>query len=247
MGITQTITGSDIDEALTAVVENHAPVILTFRQNNAWASQRGHAVEADGKRVLVVVPANENLENHLFPGVDVGVSFNLGSRKYIFAAGLQKKMPLQDHEGEQVLAVMLEKPAEVQRIERRNAVRANVPAGEIVRASFWPGGTTAKPDKLSPACPTWSGKVLDLSVGGFQLRTHVVATTFFQPRDVVGVCLSFDALAKSVNVNAVLCHHQQEGNGMATIGFEFIDLDQTPEGLLALELIGDKVTEYIEE
>jgi hypothetical protein len=34
---------------------------------------------------------------------------------------------------------------------------------------------------------------------------------------------------------------------MATIGFEFIDLDQTPEGLLALELIGDKVTEYIEE
>ncbi|MFP4054335.1 MAG: PilZ domain-containing protein [Phycisphaerae bacterium] len=247
MALSQTITGRDIDEALQGVAEANAPVIITFRKNNAWSSQKGHAVEADGKRVLVVVPASEDLETHLFPGVDVGVSFNLGSRKYIFAAALQKRMNLQDHEGEQVLALMLDRPEQVQRVERRRAVRAGVPAGEIVRASFWPGGVKAKPDKLSPACPTWSGKVLDLSVGGFQLRTHVVATTFFQSRDVVGVCLSFDALAKSVNVDAVVCHSQSEGNGMATIGFEFLELDQSPEGLLALQLIGEKVTEYVDK
>ncbi len=246
MSLAQSITGNAVHEALRAIVESRKSLVVTYRKNTAWASLKAQAAEmSEGYLTLVAASAVE-VPSGLKTPCEVGVSFNLGSRKYIFPTTLMDVELVEGASSGAFHALTIEYPDSVQRIERRKSVRAGVPREEIVRASFWPGGARNRPEQLTPACPIWPGKVTDLSVGGFQMRTHVVATTYFQPNDIVGVCLSFDALAKSVTVNAVLCRSQLEGDGMALMGFEFLGLDESPEGLMALELIGSKVTDYLQ-
>ncbi len=242
----QMISGQEIVDTLAQIVSTRAEVIVTFRRANTWQSIRGKAADARGDTFIAVIPDSHDAGQYLRDNTDVGVSFTIGSRKFLFASTVQEQLVLPEENEVRYFAISLSVPDEVQRIERRRAVRGNIPPEEIVRASFWPGGVGNKPGKLDPSRPTWAGKVTDLSVGGFQVRTHAVATTFFETNDIVGVSLSFEAVGKAVPVNAAVCHCQLEGNGMALMGFQFIDLDSSPEGLLALQLIGEKVREYVD-
>ena len=83
------------------------------------------------------------------------------------------------------------RPSRMQRLQRRAYIRAEVPPNRIVRASFWLGGRTAEPTGGSPTTPVWSGRVVNLSAGGFQLHTDAAAASDVEIGDAVGVRVVF--------------------------------------------------------
>jgi len=86
----------------------------------------------------------------------------------------------------------------------------------------------------------WSGRVTDISLGGFQMRTHKSGMDFYEAGDLVGACLKFDEDASLLLLDAQFRHGQADG-AMALLGFRFLGLEKDPDSADALEAIIRKI------
>ena len=98
----------------------------------------------------------------------------------------------------------------------------------------------------SPTTPVWAGKVTNISAGGFQLLTDASACDELDTGDNVGVRLLLGMGDQAVFTNAQI-RYLESKDDKAVIGFQFIGLDQTPEGRESLSLISSRVSEFQHE
>jgi len=245
MATLQQLTGRQVDEALAAAVERQTPATLTIRAGRAWANFHSRILALrDGHLWLELPTADEDGGPSwpaFAPADKVGVAFKLKHHKHIFTAtvaGMEVGSG-----GKADAELKLCSPARMHRMQRRAFVRADVPPQRVVRASFWLGGLEAEPAGTTPENPVWTGRVLNISAGGFQLSLGGAAPKDMEPGDSVGVRISFGAGEETVYAEAQF-RHIQRANGEAHLGFQFVALAQTPEGKHALELIGTKAAEF---
>lgn len=244
MATLQELSIRQIDEAIQAAVDRQVPATITVRLDPGWETYHSHFVALDQGHICVELPRSpDGRPLHGFaPAEKAGVSFKLKHHKHTFTgtvAGLEAR-PMPD--GQELPIIRICSPTRMHRMQRRAFTRAVVPEGRVVRASFWPGGREAEPSPPSPDRPLWSGRVINLSAGGFQLRMPHDAADQLQPGQIVGVRIWLGAGEEPVYADAQF-RHRQAADGDVRLGFQFIGLAQTVDGRRALQAIGSKVGE----
>ena len=239
MSAIQELTNQQVDEVLAVAVDRRVPVTLTAQRGRSWQVSAARALARRDEHLLLELAADpQGQVGRFIPAENIGVSFKMKHHKHIFTATV---VAMEQGPAGEVLVVC--RPSRMQRLQRRAYVRAVVPLNRIVRASFWLGGRNAEPTGGSPSTPVWSGRVVNISVGGFQLHVEAAAIQDVESGDTVGVRIVFGMGEQSIYADAEVRHAESVGS-RAMIGFRFAGLDQTHEGRAAMQLIAAKVAEY---
>lgn len=245
MAVLQELSAKQIDEVIHAAAEREIPAIITISREGSWANLHSRILAIRDSHLLLELPAfyPGEIPHEFVPAERIGISFKLKHHKHILAARLvaQERVVTDDGTEVPVLATVL--PSRMQRLQRRAFLRVHVPANRIVRASFWLGGCSMEPAGTSPDRPVWSGQVVNLSAGGFQLSADPVSVEGLETGETVGVRLVFGTDGETIYSDAQFRHMEIE-RGRAMLGFQFIGLTETPEGRVALQMLSAKVGEF---
>jgi len=244
----QHLDNRQIDEAILAASQRQVPVTITVRKDGGWANLRSRLLATrDGHLWLAIPTGDDGTGWHEFhPADKAGVSFKLRHHKHIFTGTVAcvDEADLPDGSRERVLQVC--SPTRMQRLQRRAFQRVDVPPNRIVRVSLWIGGRQSEPVGGGAEQPIWTGRVLNLSAGGFQAICDDEAAAALDVGETVGVRLRFGAEEAVVYADAQYRHHQPGSEG-SCLGFQFVGLGQTPEGRQALQAITLKTAQYQRE
>jgi len=243
----QDMTQEQISDVLQAAIDRQVPVTVTLKRESGWVNCHTRILAVHDPHVLLggLEPHDGNETPHIHPAEKVGLSFKLKHYKHIFtvtAVGSDNNSPEKSAGASQTLLVCF--PNSMHRLQRRAFMRAEVPHGRVVRASFWRGVQGDEPDKPGIDQPVWSGRITNLSAGGFQ----IVSSGDFEegdlePDDTVGVRLAFEAGSESVYADAQF-RRLDRVDGKILLGFQFIGLAQDRQGRRGLQYISAKVAEY---
>ena len=244
MSVLQELNPMQMSEALIAICEKHIPITVMLRRGQTWLNLRSRFLGIEGARLIFDMPHNEAGEplDDLVPAEKLGVSFKHKHHKHLFNTTVLKLRDCEDGTGGagKLLAGC---PTAMQRIQRRAYFRSSVPPNRMVRVSFWFGGSETEPSGTNPEQPVWSGKVEDISAGGFQARTRDDVALVLDTGDMVGLRMTFGMSAETLFADAQFRHAIPAEQG-TLMGFQFIALGQSPEGKNAMRIVGAKVSEY---
>ena len=253
MAFLQNLSIEQINEAVAAAVERSVPATITIRSSAGWIKLRSRAMAAKDGYLWVKAPTTDpdGQAYPLAPADKVGLSFKLKHYKHMCLLTVAGSSKLADEQGNSPSVLRLCLPSKMQRLQRRAYVRAEVPENRVVRASFWLGGIQSEPAGTRPDRPVWSGRVVDISAGGFRFCTEGRACEYLEIDDIVGVRLVFGAGRETIFVDAQFRHAEatsagpdQPENLKALLGFQFIGLSHSAEGREALKTISARVGEF---
>jgi hypothetical protein len=224
MAFLQELAPAEIEEVLDLLAESNLLVALTVRYQGRWVTFRTRAIAQSGGVLWVEQPKTDHLPTPYDFAVDgqVGVSFSVSHRKFVFAAKTLGCEIYRPDEEKKSTALMLEVPKVMHKVERRLHDRLDMSSDEAVRASFWLGGWEARPEQASVDAPVWSGRVLNVSGGGLLVRASYEAAKYVEVGDILGVDIKFGLSGQSVFVDAQLRHCARDGE-MALVGLQFVE------------------------
>lgn len=242
MPVLQELNHREISQVISSAADRCVPVTVTVRSEQQWMYLHSRVVGARNQCLLVEMPMTDKGNVHEFAtSEEVGLSLKLKHHKYLFLSSVVDRLGSDD--GADGPLLVLSRPARMQRLQRRAYVRAEVPAGLVVRGAFWLGGRECEPAGTSPDRPVWQGRVTNLSAGGFSLRTSDESIGVLESGYVVGVRLRFGVGREAFFADAMIRHITVE-DGQFVVGFQFLGLEHTDEGKEVLMTISRKVSEY---
>jgi len=239
MAILQELNQREIGQVLLSAAERAVPVSITLRSGDTWSALSGRLTALRGEDLLLQLAPDQPADAPpLTTGLGIGISLKLKHHKYLFVAGVLEQW----QEGSERLLVVSH-PSRMQRLQRRAFLRAAVPPGWVVRAAFWIGGVKNEPPGATPERPVWNGRLIDLSAGGFSLRTIDPTVGVLEIGDLMGVRIVFGVGEQAVYADVSLRHVDLEQGG-AVVGFQFLGLEHSDVGKDALRIISRKVADY---
>lgn len=247
MPLLQELETAQIDEALVGAAERQVPLTVTIRDGETWVNLHSRALSFEGGYLLVEHPreGDDAAWREFAPGCKIGLSFKLKHYKHLSSATVKGPAQYKLDDGTSIGVLSICCPLHMQRVQRRAYLRADVPEGKIVRASFWRGSKESEPAGPNPETPVWSGRVGNLSAGGFQLIGGSDLQAALEEGDMVGVRISFGAGDLTLYADAMFRHLDDEGPDQCLLGFQFMGLDQTSQGRQSLKQIFYKVSEFL--
>ena len=245
MATLQELTHQQIEESIRAGAERTVPATVTIRDGSSWANLQSRLMGLEGEHLLIAMPVPHACEKprDFAPADKIGLSFKLKHHKHIFTATVAGVGEIGGNGTPAAPGLRVCWPTRMHRMQRRAFLRVDVPPSRLVRASFWLGGSAAEPSGTSVNAPVWSGRVTNLSAGGFQLLTQDRALESLEVGDTVGVHLMFGAGGENVSADAQFRHVDRLEEGLM-MGFQFLGLAQTPQGRKALHAISGKVGSF---
>lgn len=243
----QDLDFQQIAEAIQDAVAKNIPLSLSV-QNGGWTCLHTRFVAIQDEHILVEPPITPDGAPYEFvPADKVALSFKLKHHKYLSHARVAGQARYTFDDGEPMPVLSLCYPPHMQRLQRRSFARVSVPAGKIVRVSFWPGGQEAEPTGPSDNTPLWSGIVQDISAGGMRALVHDDEPPAVEIGQTIGLHISFGPGESSICCDAQFRHCDQESgqpNPTWSLGFQFVGLAATPEGMKTMRQIGKKMSEF---
>jgi len=222
-----------------------AEVVVTARFRNRWAVFTSQLLEQDDGVLRFSLPGGVQAASpeEVIRDQTVGLSFRAGNHRYFFSARVASFGRHTNRDGLKVPMFEVPTPREMTRLSRRIYERIDVPTECRARATIWPGGRETSIEEGSPERPTWSGRLANLSVGGFQMATESGPLSFFQAGDLVGARLLLQAGDEPVNVDAQFRYGMPDGS-MSLLGFAFIALDERDDAREFLQKVLDAIQRY---
>jgi c-di-GMP-binding flagellar brake protein YcgR len=245
MGLLEELSSTYIDAVLDTVVSHCVPLVVTVREDERWTAHRSRFLAVrDGSVVIEAPIAGEQSAPHEFvPGERLWLTFRLRRYKYVCDAIVAGFERVRQKEDEPAGALVISRPAGMQRVQRRSSYRAVVPGEDEIWAWFGVGDFSAEERPPSSEWPMWQGALTNLGVGGFEMVSEDAAACGVDVGDRVGVCLVFEAEGKTVTCEAQIRRIRCQGR-QAVLGMQFVDLAETRRGRKALEFLCAKVEQY---
>jgi hypothetical protein len=236
-----------IEEAVDAAVDKCIPLTLAV-DTDGWKNLHSRFIDMDGTHIFVEPGIDRaGVPQEFVPAEKVAMSFKLKHHKYLASARVVGLRPYTLDDGTQIPVLSLCFPTHMQRVQRRAFSRVEVPPGRVVRVSFWEGSKDTEPVVALAEFPVWSGRVVDISAGGFRAVFTDCKELTIEPGERVGVRIAFGAGEDSVYADAQFRHVDDAGDEDPThtgLGFQFLGLPHTPEGRDVLRLIAQKVADF---
>lgn len=237
MATLRDLTIAQIDEAIAGATDRRLPLTLTIPSGRSWQILHSRFVALREGHLLIEMPIADDGQPHELKAADcVGVSFKFKHHKHVFSATVAGSETLRLDDGTEAQVLSLCSPTGMKRLQRRAFTRAAVPAGRIVRASFWTGGLQAEPHQSSLQNPVWSGRVINISAGGMLVSCEPAVAQVLDPGETVGMHISLGVGEEAVSCDAQFRHLEATADE-ALVGFRFVGLEQTPQGQKAMQQI----------
>ncbi|MFP4353573.1 MAG: PilZ domain-containing protein [Phycisphaerae bacterium] len=247
MPLLQELNTTQINEVLQGATEKNVPLTICIREEKGWTNLHSRLLQFVDGYILVepATPAPEAPPAEFAPGQKLGMSFKFKHYKHIASATMKDQQPFTLDDGTVLRVLRLCCPLHMHRVQRRAYLRASVPAGKIVRVSYWHGTMDDEPTGGESDLPVWSARVGDLSAGGFQALSKPESAGDLEEGDMLGVRLVFGSGEMTLYADAMFRHFDKTPEGEVVMGFQFMGLDQTPKGRQALKQIFYKVSDYL--
>jgi len=239
-------SAEETQQVIAGTAARAVPTTVTVRAGTRWVVFTARAVAAENGSLWLAMPAAIDGDDPepLLGDQEVGISFRVYNHRYFFSTRVTGFETHQRRDGSEVPAVLVIAPTEMEKLGRRAYTRADVPSGCIARAVIWPGGHENQSEMNAPERPVWAGKITNLSAGGFQIRTEASGLSFFEPGDIIGARLTFGSEGKPIETDAQFRYGSPDGS-MSLLGFRFLGLGRTPDGMAALETIAGLVKQFL--
>ncbi len=238
------VTGRECSSLLEVAMEKKMPLTITKKGiDNNWQVYKSHVLLVQDRRMVISMPNPHDgvCPMEPAPSQEIAVTFKKGYNKCLFVSQIisQSQFEIEDENGEKQLVPVLVvyKPEQVEKIQRRAYDRTNVPSGETVTVSFWSSNTPKE---------RFQGKMLNLSAGGLAVEVPAGQETPNWEND--HQCeLQFVALPGQEPIIAHARYRHATNNDQAVqpvLGFQFIGLELSEQGRNTLRRIGRVVTVY---
>ena len=241
MSVTQTIGRERHDQVLEDAVGHERPLVLTYNSDDGWRTFKAAFVSgpAGPSGILVKLePAADGVVGNLpTPGDTLGGTFRLGHKKCMFSTVLlsvQRQgegQPRSGVDNDGCPRWAIRRPEQLQQLQRRAYERAAPPKGSVIAVRFWRevvGG-----DASTDTRNVRHGQLEDISAGGMRIK---VADPKDMSLDRTYRCVFTPRPGKpSLVLDAVLRHREAVDQGRASLGFQFVGMEATPEGLRLLD------------
>ena len=235
MSATQTIASDRHAQILEDSVRQQRPIVITHNSRTGWrtfkgtfqASSSGTPLSGTPSMNLVVEPNSDHTPEHTPSiGDTLGGTFRLGHKKCMFNTTLMSVR----HEGNGEIWTVRQ-PEQLQQLQRRAYERAVPPKGSVIAVRFWketPNGETP-----SDSRSVRHGQLEDLSAGGMRVK---VADPKELETDRTYRCVFTPRPGKPAMVlDAVLRHREASDQGRSSLGFQFVGMETSDEGLKILD------------
>jgi len=244
MAFLHEVSSEEMAQAIERLAEDNALLALTIRYQGRWVTFRTRAIASHADTIWVEMPKTDHLPSpcEFTKDLQVGVAFSAVHRKYVFRATVVGLEVYRIEEGVEATALKLRGKDSARKVERRLNGRVDLSVDENTRATLWLGGQDAMPSEPGVAAPVWSGRVINLSAGGFLVRTSYEAGKYVEVGDIVGVQIAFDGNENTPPVDAQIRHCARDGE-MALIGVQFLETDETPSNTSGIMEIRRRMAE----
>lgn len=230
MSTTQTIARNRHDQILADAVRGERQLVLTHHSDEGWRTYKAAFVSGQPsvKDLLAKVTCPENGPGRKLPtsGAVLGGTFRIGHKKCMFSTFL---VSIQGKTGDSLWTIRW--PEQLQQLQRRAYERAAPPNGAVVAVRFW--REAAGNNALLDTRNVRHGQLEDLSAGGLRIK---VADSKDVPLDQTYRCAFTPRPDKpSLVLDAILRHREAADRGRASLGFQFVGMETTQEGLRLLD------------
>jgi PilZ domain len=239
MATTEALVRDQQDLILRESISEQRHLVLTHNGPLGWrtfkasfASERQSSGEFT-VRVLVT----KDMEPTDLPqkGDTLGGTFRMGHKKCMFCTEL---VSARCGEGEATFVVTW--PAQVQQLRRRAYERATPPGDQVVAVRFWCESDSSQ--SAADARTVRHGQLEDLSCGGIRLKVSNVSDL---KMEATYKCVFSPRQGKpAVLVDGILRHREAVEHGRASLGFQFVGLETTPEGMKTLDRLARIVNHF---
>lgn len=191
-------------------------------------------------------------------GATIGGTFRLGHKKCMFSAGVRSYgasalMPGFGKSRQQPTSILLtlDWPEYLSQLQRRAFERAAPPKGNVIAVRFWREGDGA--DSNPPPCKGGAlvghaqrdvrhGQLEDISAGGMRMKVSDADTLKLER---TYKCVFTPHSGKPAFVlDAILRHREAVEQGRASLGFQFMGLEMSDEGLRTLDRLARLVGHF---
>jgi len=201
---------------LSHLAAMHGVVVLAYRQGNRWITIPCRIQLGEGNTLVIELPVVDPSLDMLSDGHgEVGLSFRYQGDRYQASTVAVGKL----REPGKLRSLIIETPSSIRRICRRGSPRFAVPHDWLGRATFWLGGLENQPAG-GLVNPQWSGRIIDVSSNGLQVRTQQSVMNMLVTGELIGTKVGFFGRDVVVSLDARLRHMSADGE-MALMGLEF--------------------------
>jgi len=230
MSATQTISADRHAQILEDSVRQERPLTITHNSPDGWRTFKACFVavaEATPTITLRVEPDPQHNPNNAPKAGDVlGGTFRLGHKKCMFSTNLVRARQEGDAE-----FWIIRRPDDFQQLQRRAYERAVPTKGMVIAVRFW--RETAACETAGDGRAVRHGQLEDLSAGGMRVK---VAETKDLETDRTYRCVFTPRPGKPALVlDAVLRHREASEQGRSSLGFQFVGLETSDDGLKILD------------
>ncbi len=238
MSRTHSLDRTRQEEVFADAIREGRQLVLTYNLPDGWRRQKAVFVSGSPatRETLVHALLPESERDVVLPtaGIIVGGSFRLGHKKCLFSAAVRSCGP----HGKTV-PISLTWPDHLSQLQRRAYERAAPPKGTVIAVRFWiDAGDQRSPD----AREVRHGQLEDISAGGMRLKVADAVSVELE-RTYKAVFTSHHGKPALI-LDAILRHREVVENGRASLGFQFVGLETSSEGLRTLDRLARLVSHF---
>jgi len=239
MAVQQPVAVERIRDIIEISALRSAPVALTCRVHDTWRSFRSRFLGMRGGQVWIEYP--ERVEGQTPPellvGRKVGLAFKQRHHKFVFSSAVRETANFKLNAKTTVHGVSIAWPASMQQMQRRMFHRVDVPHDRQVFVEFWEGGLDQEPRTELREKLIYHGQLVDLSIGGFQVRLLGEIDPRFQDGAPIGTALRVHEDQAPIKTDCQFRHANADEFGI-TLGMQIVGLNETAAGRQTLERLG---------
>ncbi len=239
MGTMQSIVKDRQQEIVAESIRQQRRLVMTHNSEEGWRTFKSTFAlgSPSAGELLVRVSCPDGAADAFLPspGDTLGGTFRVGHKKCMFCTVVRSVQ-------RQSTAALLTLgwPEHIQQLQRRAYERATPPRGTIIAVRFW--RETGPSDPTLQARSVRHGQLEDISCGGMRIKVA-------DPKETeIGAdyrCVFTPRPGKpSIVLDAILRHREAVDRGRASLGFQFVGLETTPESLRTLDRLARLVSRF---
>jgi hypothetical protein len=235
----QVIARQQLGQILEEAIMDQRRLTLTFSTAQGWRTFKSQFVGGSATRQALQIQSAALGETAASlapcPGDTVGVAFRTGHKKCLFASTIQSI-----EAGGGGTVATLQWPQQLQQLQRRAYERAKPPHDAVVAVRFWP-----EEGQSGVRCDTRDarhGQLEDVSAGG--LRVKVANATDVRIGVTYRCVFTPQPGRPPLILDTVVRHREAAEHGRASIGFQVVGLEITPDGRRVLDRLARTVAHY---
>ena len=237
---------SETETFFREALDRKTPLVVSFQDPEGWSSLKSRITAVDASRKSLTVERPLNLAGRrvtdIRRGQYLGVAFRRGHRKCLCSCVVIEADQDESCGAERNSGLTLSWPDTIQTLQRRAYYRVPLPPSMKVKALFWAGTLSDKPDNPGQDRSSIYADMVDISVGGMAVATGGAEECFFREDQTVS-CEFRSPSGVPFSLEAHFKHQSHNPSGEQLLGFQFVGLEHGPQGRHRLTQLADWVHE----